>query len=182
MLLMNGNSYGVVGDVLGGDPVGLNAWGQTEYVREAQTSAGLPGLAPFPNDVSNIGAVVMALLDRVTAAALGGSPASVPYIFDAVMPASLKHTAGSAPSAGPININQILWLAPAAIGDTYTITNEWGVTLASVIASSQIIDKGYHQLIFNPPIRCRDFQITTLTNGVLFLYTGGSSGVPSRTT
>jgi hypothetical protein len=173
MLTQNSNTYGVVGDILGGDPVGLNAWGQTEYLDEAVSSGSFSNYAAFPVD-ENVSPVVMPIDSWISPSLDGGlalANSSSPYIFNAAMATTFKNTAGAQPTSGPINIAQIVWLAPMVVGDSYVLTNEFGIVISTYVATATTLQNGFYQRPFKPAVRCRDFQLTTLSSGLIFIYT-----------
>jgi hypothetical protein len=101
---------------------------------------------------------------------MANNVANFPYSFTTTL-ASFKAATGAAPATGPLNISQILWLAPVAAGDSFIVNNEFGQVIGTLVATAATVTTGFYSLMFQPSLRVHDFQVPTMASGTLFIYT-----------
>lgn len=101
---------------------------------------------------------------------------AVPYSFTSSMDASFSQTTGALPKKGPYQLSFLYWSAPASAGDSFTVVDGQGATIATFTATAATVSQGYFVFTFSPSRTVSDFRITTLASGTLYVYTGASAG------
>src|SRR5690348_15760859 len=88
-----------------------------------------------------------------------------PLQIDTAMGASFNNGA-SVPK--PLRVTKLYWLNPTTVGHTLVITDAGGNLLFSgkcEVAGQAVIHN------FTPTVRWKDFKVTTIGSGTLFIYT-----------
>jgi hypothetical protein len=93
---------------------------------------------------------------------------SNPLSFDSAPGVSLKSFLG--PAYVPSNrfmIVQVVWVGAAANGDTFTVTDGKGITMASGKAATATLGTPF---VFPVGIEVEDVQVTQISSGTVLIY------------
>lgn len=91
-----------------------------------------------------------------------------PYKIDTAMANTLRNTAGAKFTPGAINIQKILWAAPATVNDTYNIDSDISGSIVDRGTCAVAKQDGNHDFI--PPEEIFDFKVTQISSGTLYIF------------
>jgi hypothetical protein len=80
-----------------------------------------------------------------------------------------SYKAGILAASGSFNmllVKKLVWSGAAATGDSLVITDGASVTLLTLIGQAA----APQEVNFHPPVRWRDFQLVTLSSGVVQVF------------
>ena len=93
----------------------------------------------------------------------------LPYTYSSVMTYTLRNTPNALLFGGSMAINQITWSGIGTAGDSFTVLDQAGATLASHTASAGDVAAGNYTAYYPSSLRCTDYQLTVLSSGTVTL-------------